>query len=188
MPSAINPIHPPPYEFSAAALAADPILRFFHYTHLPPTLQAASAPFCGLAVHIVTTLPRTAERTVALRKLLEAKDAAVRSNVPADPAPLASGSHVDRMKAELAELRERAKKLNHFIGMDPRFLDLTGDEQHLMIEQRLAMDNYLDALSGRITLACRGPDLVNVAEELREDGVTVPRPVRHDPETPIPFD
>lgn len=32
--------------------------------------------------HIVTSLPRNAERTVALRKLLEAKDAAVRANVP----------------------------------------------------------------------------------------------------------
>jgi len=44
-------------------------------------LQAASRPFCELAAHIIGTLPRNAERTVALRKLLEAKDAAVRANV-----------------------------------------------------------------------------------------------------------
>lgn len=75
-------IHPAPIEFSAPLLDADPILRYFHYSHLPSVLQAASRPFCELAAHIVTTLPRNAERTVALRKLLEAKDAAVRANVP----------------------------------------------------------------------------------------------------------
>ena len=75
-------IHPAPTEFSAQLLDADPILRYFHYTHLPVKLQAASRPFCELAAHIVATLPRNPERTVALRKLLEAKDAAVRANVP----------------------------------------------------------------------------------------------------------
>lgn len=74
-------IHPAPGRFSHQQIAADPILHFFHYAHLPAHLQSASKPFCDLAEHIVTTLPRNAERTVALRKLLEAKDAAVRANV-----------------------------------------------------------------------------------------------------------
>jgi hypothetical protein len=55
------------------------ILQFFKYTHLPPHLQDVSKPFCDLAHHVVATLPRNPERTVALRKLLEAKDAAVRA-------------------------------------------------------------------------------------------------------------
>lgn len=76
-----NAIHPAPTEFSSDQLAVDPILRYFHYSHLPPFLQAASKPFCDLARHIVETLPNNAERTVALRKLLEAKDAGVRANV-----------------------------------------------------------------------------------------------------------
>ena len=76
-----NAIHPAPTEFNADQLAADPILRYFHYSHLPPFLQGASKPFCEIARHVVETLPRNAERTVALRKLLEAKDAAVRANV-----------------------------------------------------------------------------------------------------------
>lgn len=76
-----NAIHPAPAEFNAEQLAADPILRYFHYSHLPPFLQGASKPFCEIARHVVETLPRNAERTVALRKLLEAKDAAVRANV-----------------------------------------------------------------------------------------------------------
>lgn len=69
------------------------ILQFFSYEHLPPHLQAVSKPFCDLARLIVADgeapagtpvqfpLPRNPERTVALRKLLEAKDAAVRALV-----------------------------------------------------------------------------------------------------------
>lgn len=34
-----NEIHPAPAEFSEEQLAADPILRYFHYAHLPPQLQ-----------------------------------------------------------------------------------------------------------------------------------------------------
>lgn len=75
-------IHPAPAEFSAQEVAQDPILRFFHYSHLPPQLQSRSRPFCELARLIMNTLPRNAERTVALRKLLEAKDAAVRAALP----------------------------------------------------------------------------------------------------------
>ena len=55
------------------------ILQFFEYAHLPPALQTVSAPFCALAQAIARDLPRNPERTVALRKLLEAKDAAVRA-------------------------------------------------------------------------------------------------------------
>jgi hypothetical protein len=60
----------------------EPMLRFFQYDHLPPALQAASAGFCRLAYEIVGTQPRTPERTVCLRKLLEAKDCAVRNLLP----------------------------------------------------------------------------------------------------------
>lgn len=57
----------------------DHIMQFFAYDHLPTTLQDVSRPFCQLATRMVKTLPRNPERTVALRKLLEAKDAAVRA-------------------------------------------------------------------------------------------------------------
>ena len=56
------------------------IEQFFAFAHLPPHLQAVSMPFAELAEHILT-LPRNPERTVALRKLLEAKDAAVRARL-----------------------------------------------------------------------------------------------------------
>lgn len=75
-------IHPAPAEFSADELSIDPILRFFHYAHLPPTLRDRSSPFCDLARLIIATTPRNAERTAALRKLLEAKDCAIRAALP----------------------------------------------------------------------------------------------------------
>lgn len=59
----------------------EPIMKFFAYDHLPDRLKVVSQPFAALADHVMT-LPRSAERTVALRKLLESKDAAVRAALP----------------------------------------------------------------------------------------------------------
>lgn len=72
------------------------MLKWFRYSHLPPDLRAVSKPFAELALSLCTTVPDgTAEpkdvppgaaspgpeRTTALRKLLEAKDAAVRARL-----------------------------------------------------------------------------------------------------------
>ena len=59
----------------------DRMLKWFEYKHLPEALQAVSHPFAVLASHIVGLIQPGPERTVALRKLLEAKDAAVRAAV-----------------------------------------------------------------------------------------------------------
>jgi len=67
-PKAAPEIHP--------ATAA--ILKFFECSHLPPRLQIIVQPFTELAFTIVSG-PQNAETTVALRKLLEAKDCAVRA-------------------------------------------------------------------------------------------------------------
>ncbi|WP_426751733.1 hypothetical protein [Myxococcus sp. Y35] len=80
---------------SSAPQPPEHILQFFGYAHLPPHLAMVSKPFCELAHAMVhgdnvaeagnvtmgPPLPRNPERTVALRKLLEAKDAAVRALV-----------------------------------------------------------------------------------------------------------
>lgn len=58
---------------------AEQIYQFFGYQHLPSDLQDVSKPFHDLATVIIDTLPRNPERTVALRKLLEAKDCAIRA-------------------------------------------------------------------------------------------------------------
>ena len=55
------------------------MLQFFRYEHLPTHLQSVSKNFFDLAEVILKTLPDNDEKLVALRKLLEAKDCAVRS-------------------------------------------------------------------------------------------------------------
>lgn len=55
------------------------LLQFFEYAHLPEHLQVISKPFGVLAQEIFLKLPKNPERTTALRKLLEAKDCAVRA-------------------------------------------------------------------------------------------------------------
>lgn len=59
----------------------DPIVQFFAYEHLRPDLKPTSRLFAELVEKLLEELPRNPERTVALRKLLEAKDAAVRAKL-----------------------------------------------------------------------------------------------------------
>jgi ferritin-like protein len=54
------------------------LMQFFEYKHLPEHLQPVSKAFADLAA-TVDTYPENPEKTTALRKLLEAKDCAVRS-------------------------------------------------------------------------------------------------------------
>lgn len=58
------------------AIAA--ILKFFSYAHLPKHLQERSEPFAKLADELAFG-PQNDETAAALRKLLEAKDCAVRA-------------------------------------------------------------------------------------------------------------
>ena len=55
------------------------ILDYFHVGHLPEDLQEVARRFTELAVYLDAELPGGAEKSTALRKLLEGKDAAVRS-------------------------------------------------------------------------------------------------------------
>ena len=57
------------------------VLQFFKYDHLPARLQFVSRPFHRLAFDLAYDLPQGPELTVALRKLLEAKDCAVRARL-----------------------------------------------------------------------------------------------------------
>jgi hypothetical protein len=62
-------------------MAEERMLKWFEYSHLPEHLQVVSRPFGELATLIVGITDGGPERTVALRKLLEAKDAAVRAKL-----------------------------------------------------------------------------------------------------------
>jgi hypothetical protein len=85
----------------------EPIMQFFTYAHLPPHLQAVSKPFAEMAQTIVSTLPRNPERTVALRKLMEAKDCAVRALIFKDEPDLLD------LKPEA---EQKAKEISQALG------------------------------------------------------------------------
>lgn len=85
----------------------NPILQHFTYEHLPPALQAVSAPICALARAMDDELPDGPEKSVGLRKLLEAKDAFVRQKLEQiagtppsyrPPQPGTSDNEQDRVK------------------------------------------------------------------------------------------
>ena len=64
-------------------------MRFFDYEHLPDHLQVVSKPFHDLAKMVHQTLQHhrkgiTEEQEMCLRKLLEAKDCAVRARIEMD--------------------------------------------------------------------------------------------------------
>lgn len=57
------------------------LLQFFEYDHLPEHLKVVSIKFYELAHSINSLVPDNAEKTACLRKLLEAKDCAVRAKI-----------------------------------------------------------------------------------------------------------
>jgi ferritin-like protein len=63
--------------------AISSLLSHFSYEHLPPHLAVVSRKFCELAEGMAYSLPADPETTVCIRKLLEAKDCAVRAALTA---------------------------------------------------------------------------------------------------------
>lgn len=59
----------------------NPISRYFTYGHLSEPLRSTSWKFAELAEWLDAELPNGPEKSVALRKLLESKDAAVRASL-----------------------------------------------------------------------------------------------------------
>jgi ferritin-like protein len=57
------------------------LMQFFEWKHLPDKLKAVSVPFEALAREMDQSLPDNPEKTMALQKLLEAKDCAVRATL-----------------------------------------------------------------------------------------------------------
>jgi hypothetical protein len=57
-------------------------LRFFDCDHLPTHLQVVVAPFRALALEMTERGGDPAEMHAGIRKLLEAKDCAVRAVIP----------------------------------------------------------------------------------------------------------
>lgn len=54
------------------------LLNFFDYKNKPESVQKVAAPFKDLAQVVFHGLPRSTERSMCLRKLVESKDCALR--------------------------------------------------------------------------------------------------------------
>ena len=61
------------------------LMTCFEYEHLPPALQEVSKPFKDLALYVIATSHACFMQVSALRKLVEAKDAAVRARLFVPP-------------------------------------------------------------------------------------------------------
>lgn len=61
----------------------DRMMKWFAFDHLPDQLKSVAGEFHILACTLIALVEPGPERTVALRKLLEAKDAAVRARLVA---------------------------------------------------------------------------------------------------------
>lgn len=59
----------------------DRMMKWFAFEHLPEHLKVVSIKFYEVACSMCALVKAGPERTVALRKLLEAKDAAVRATL-----------------------------------------------------------------------------------------------------------
>lgn len=57
------------------------IMQFFDFDHLPDHLKKVSKQFHDLAFWVANHIKNNPEKTTALRKLLEAKDCAVRAKL-----------------------------------------------------------------------------------------------------------
>jgi hypothetical protein len=57
----------------------NPLMKFFEFEHLSDDLKPISEPFHKLAHDMNNNLPDSSEKSVGLRKLLEAKDCMVRA-------------------------------------------------------------------------------------------------------------
>lgn len=167
-------IHPAPMAFTPEQIGEDPILHFFHFSHLPAGLQATSRQFCELAQSLIGRLPSNAERSVALRKLLEAKDAAVRANVGAPPV---QNTWQERLAEEYNQLGQKIQKVE-------RTLRLSGGGTPSIRQQLEYMKRYHETLRDRMkeTNKLSGFYEMEEGKQVRETGG-----FNQDKDGPIPF-
>ena len=61
------------------------MMRLFKFDHLPPRLQRVSMPFGLVAQWLTHSLPDTEQTRLAMQRLVEAKDCAVRGVLDMPP-------------------------------------------------------------------------------------------------------
>lgn len=62
-------------------MSTDRLMQFFGYGHLKPELQETSRQFHEVARWMCDNLPDNPMRSVALHRLIEAKDSAIRARL-----------------------------------------------------------------------------------------------------------
>lgn len=99
------------------------IIQFFEYGHLKSPMKEISQSFAILAQIVINDCPKNPERTVALRKLLEAKDAAVRSMVAdlsKSAVPVSSDGAIQKQSVEQQIDQELGQTLSvRFVRINP---------------------------------------------------------------------
>lgn len=80
-------------------------MKHFNYAHLPAHLQAISRPFAELAYDMCCRMQDTEERKMMLRKLLEAKDCAVRAFLDAPKAENDYSAALDKKFGLVEEIK-----------------------------------------------------------------------------------
>jgi len=119
------------------------LLRYFVAEHLPPVLRQVSEPMCELAVSLAKTLPPGPEALAALRKLLEAKDCAVRAAL--DEANTTIGQATDTAAACLPErrlLRDRHGDLWLTFPERPGLLWFWGEQDSRAVDMKQIEELY----------------------------------------------
>jgi hypothetical protein len=107
------------------------LLLFAHDEHLPPHLQTVSKPFGELARELAASLPFNLESSVALRKLLEARDCATQDAAACGSDPAARGRHAGRrqksLKRAVVPARRPASEMS-VNGIDDEIARLTAQK------------------------------------------------------------
>lgn len=138
------------------------VLQFFEHEHLPPHLAAVSRPFHGLAHALVDEHQLDGpELTVALRKLLEAKDAAVRTRLGSvDAYVAASDAAASRVTDALRSTAEPRTPVLHIVAPDnarAREFDVSSPQSKAF--QRVIYETP-EAIMARGTVELHGRDTV----------------------------
>lgn len=137
---------------------SEKLLGYFAFGHLPDNLAHVAKPFSD-AAHECAKLPSCAERTAGLRKLLEAKDCAVRaqvqwlnSSLPWDADRKAVATYLNH--ARLPEPARLAGKMLKELGEFLLLQDATGSVVHP--QRSLAIQKLIEAKDCFVRAALEG--------------------------------
>jgi len=132
------------------------MLKWFKYEHLPEKLQATSKIFADAARQVMETLNPGTERTVALRKLLEAKDAAVRARIETDEKPPGIQVEMTRTSEATATITIHGAKIEHTKSTELALMSIAGMERALVTENEVVISHK----AGQRAIATKAHEII----------------------------